>query len=159
MDTPSTTAARLKFIRGKRTQAEFAQVAGIHKNTLGRYERGESEPDLVAARQICLAFGVEPKWLLFGDGPVTVGSDQTTPAPNATTAIEPAGVDPTSEINALRQENRELRGENRELRQENRELLKQNADLRVELARLEARAAPDKGSTEVMQDESARKIA
>ena len=45
---------RLKIIRGDLTQAEFAAKLGIHKNTLGRYERGESEPDFSVCVNICL---------------------------------------------------------------------------------------------------------
>lgn len=66
------TADRIKAIRGNLTQAEFSEKLGIHKNTLGRYERGESEPDLTFCAQVCALFGISPHWLLFGNGPMRV---------------------------------------------------------------------------------------
>ncbi len=62
------SSERLKLIRGTNTQAEFAAILGIHKNSLGRYERGDSEPDLEIARAICTKYGVSPEWFLFGTG-------------------------------------------------------------------------------------------
>ena len=59
---------RLKTIRGTMTQAEFANQLGIHKNTLGRYERGESNPDIVFCAKVCSIFGISPRWLIMGIG-------------------------------------------------------------------------------------------
>lgn len=52
------------------TQTEFSQRIGVHKNTLGRYERGESALDILTARQICTIFGVSPEWFILGTGPM-----------------------------------------------------------------------------------------
>lgn len=38
-------SGRLRALRGTRTQSELAHLVGIHANTLGKYERGESAPD------------------------------------------------------------------------------------------------------------------
>ncbi|MCP3048365.1 helix-turn-helix domain-containing protein [Xanthomonas euvesicatoria pv. allii] len=59
---------RLALIRGQRSQAEFAPVVGIHKNTLGTYERGERE--LGASALMGYArLGWNINWVLMGDGP------------------------------------------------------------------------------------------
>ncbi|MCC5074336.1 helix-turn-helix domain-containing protein [Xanthomonas campestris] len=59
---------RLALIRGHRSQAEFAPVVGIHKNTLGTYERGERE--LGASALMGYArLGWNINWVLMGDGP------------------------------------------------------------------------------------------
>lgn len=68
LDTQNTPAERLRSIRGSIPQAEFAKQLGVHKNTLGRYERGESEPDVSTVRAICTNFGVRPEWFIFGEG-------------------------------------------------------------------------------------------
>lgn len=65
-----TFADRIRELRGRKTQDEFAKELGIHTNTLGRWERGQSEPDITTAQQICTQFGVSPYWLLAGQGPM-----------------------------------------------------------------------------------------
>jgi len=67
-----TIASRLKFVRGNLSREKFAELIGIHKNTVGRYERGESEPELTIASKICSEFGIDPRWLLLGEGPQPV---------------------------------------------------------------------------------------
>ena len=71
----TTIAERIKFIRGNLSREDFALALGIHKNTVGRYERGQSEPDITIASQICLKFHVDPQWLLFGKGDSPSNSD------------------------------------------------------------------------------------
>ncbi len=63
-------AQRIRSLRGMKTQDDFAQELGIHKNTLGRWERGQAEPDVSTAQHICATFGVSPYWLLAGQGPM-----------------------------------------------------------------------------------------
>ena len=65
-----TFAGRIRSLRGTKKQDEFAQELGIHKNTLGRWERGQAEPDVSTAQLICTMFGVSPYWLLAGQGPM-----------------------------------------------------------------------------------------
>lgn len=68
----NTIANRLKFVRGSLSREEFSEIIGIHKNTVGRYERGESEPDLTIASKICSEFDIDPRWLMLGEGPQPV---------------------------------------------------------------------------------------
>ena len=46
-------AERIKAVRGDSSQDQFARDIGIHKNSLGRYERGESTPGMDVAIKIC----------------------------------------------------------------------------------------------------------
>jgi transcriptional regulator with XRE-family HTH domain len=62
---------RLARIRGRKTQVEFAGEVGLHKNTLGTYERGEREIGAVALQQLVL-LGWNANWLLTGEGPERV---------------------------------------------------------------------------------------
>lgn len=66
------TAERIRFIRGELTQQEFAEKLGVHKNSIGSYERNTTKPDIELLQAICTVFRVEPRWLLFGDGPIRV---------------------------------------------------------------------------------------
>jgi transcriptional regulator with XRE-family HTH domain len=151
LDTPSE---RIKHIRGSLTQTEFAERLGVHKNTIGRYERGDGEPDIGVASKMCLIFGFDPNWLLFGEGPMRRGEAAESDMDAVAVGQAPVAP-PASELEELRRDNRELRQENRELRNENRELIRENRDLSVELAQLKPRAAP----AEELPAEDARKSA
>lgn len=65
----SSIAERLKSVRGEMSREEFAQTIGVHINTVGRYERGESEPDISIASKICREFDINPHWFMLGEGP------------------------------------------------------------------------------------------
>jgi transcriptional regulator with XRE-family HTH domain len=66
-------AERIKIVRGKISQDDFARRTGVHKSSLGRYERGESVPDSNFLSIICFEFGIAPQWLLLGEGPMKPG--------------------------------------------------------------------------------------
>ncbi len=76
-DNMKTFAERLRYVRGNLSREDFALAIGVHKNTIGRYERGQSEPELSITSQICLKFNVDPQWLVLGKGtpPVISGSE------------------------------------------------------------------------------------
>ena len=87
------------MVRGPASQAEFATKLGVHKNTIGRYERGKNPPDalfLVALRRTC---GISLQWLLMGEGPMrdepgtSESPTATTPEANDAAAPEPSNVD------------------------------------------------------------------
>ena len=141
MGTTTSTAQRLRIIRGNVSRAEFAKLLDVHPNTLGRYERGQTEPDFTFARSICTKFGVEPGWLLFGTGPMASAQAAPQAYPDGTAprgcgqAPAPHRAEPLKdEFWTLLRENRELRQENSELNKALRGLLAENADLRVALA-------------------------
>lgn len=60
---------RLVQIRGQKSQASFAQELGVHKNTLGGYERGERKPDSDTLIRLTEA-GYNANWVLTGKGPM-----------------------------------------------------------------------------------------
>ena len=67
--------SRLKKLRGAVNQAEFAETLGISTKTLSRYELGSSLPDLGFLDKVCAITGVDPKWLMFGEGSGPAGYD------------------------------------------------------------------------------------
>lgn len=60
---------RLASLRGEITQSEFSERYGLHKNTLGRYERGERPMDFEFVVKLCYEKDISPSWLLFGMTP------------------------------------------------------------------------------------------
>jgi phage repressor protein C with HTH and peptisase S24 domain len=64
---------RIKLVRGAHSQDEFARRLEIHKSSLGRYERGETTPDSNVLQRLCFVFGINPIWLLTGEGLMTGG--------------------------------------------------------------------------------------
>lgn len=68
---------RLKMVRGDIHQKRFAEMVGVHVNTLSRWERGEqfpNQPDICKILQIRPS--VNPEWFLAGEGPMERGADQ-----------------------------------------------------------------------------------
>lgn len=59
---------RLTLIRDQQPQAQFAPPLGLHKNTLGTYERGEREMGVTALARL-VGLGWNANWLLTGQGP------------------------------------------------------------------------------------------
>lgn len=69
---------RLTRIRGLRSQADFAQEAGIHKNTLGTYERAEREMGALPLIRL-VRLGWNANWILTGEGPETRAAAESQP--------------------------------------------------------------------------------
>lgn len=74
----SGISKRIKDIRGNTSQDEFASLLGSHKNTIGRWERGERIPGHDDLSRILTVYpDINPTWLLTGDGPMRkVNQDQ-----------------------------------------------------------------------------------
>ncbi len=66
--SPEAVGERIRAVRGKRTQTEFAKAIGVKKqNYISRYERGRiPAPDLLV--QIAKTGRVSIDWLLTGKG-------------------------------------------------------------------------------------------
>lgn len=62
---------RIAQIRGNQSQAAFAKETGIHKNTLGGYERAERTPDADFIQKLMQA-GYNANWVISGDGPMLI---------------------------------------------------------------------------------------
>ncbi|MDD2468731.1 MAG: helix-turn-helix transcriptional regulator [Desulfobulbus sp.] len=63
----SEIGGRIAKARGEKTQPVFAEELGISKNTLLRYEKGYSVPDVVIIRKICTLSEVSLEWLVNGE--------------------------------------------------------------------------------------------
>lgn len=59
---------RIKELRGDMSVVEFCRQFGIHRNTLPRYESGERTPDAEFITALIEHYGVDPSWLLMGEG-------------------------------------------------------------------------------------------
>ncbi|MBH1577325.1 helix-turn-helix transcriptional regulator [Stenotrophomonas maltophilia] len=62
------TGERLRLIRGDRSQKDFAELLGIGRTTLIRYEAGTRPIDVELLVKLNLLFGTQPLWLLTGAG-------------------------------------------------------------------------------------------
>lgn len=61
---------RLKLLRGKQTQAAFAEIIGVNVNTLRGYEGGNRLPTADTIFNICTKTNVSTEWLIMGIGPM-----------------------------------------------------------------------------------------
>lgn len=68
-----TIGERLIEIRGHATQGAFAKELDISVQTLGRYEREERPPDADFLLKLRQKMGINPDWLLTGEGAREVG--------------------------------------------------------------------------------------
>lgn len=78
-----TLAERLRVVRGAQSQAAFAAALDIHKNSIGSYERGDTKPDSEFLAKVCALRGVNPDWLLLGEGPFLRADKESASAPAA----------------------------------------------------------------------------
>lgn len=60
---------RIKEIRGARSREDFAEMAGVHPNTLARWEKGERSPKSDFILFLVEKMGFSPEWVLTGEGP------------------------------------------------------------------------------------------
>lgn len=93
---PDSTEAgfgeRIRKVRGGKSLTEFAAGFGIHKNTLARYEKGESLPDGGFLAKLCEVYRVNPSWILTGQGPLHLPDPSSPDSPVA--PADMAGLDP-----------------------------------------------------------------
>jgi len=69
----STLGERLRQVRSQLSQDEFATRLGVHKNTIGKYERGERQPEAEILSRLRSELGVDVNWLLTGEGEMRPG--------------------------------------------------------------------------------------
>lgn len=72
-DLARETGERIRSIRGSRSQIEFAELLGIGRTTLIRYESGERQPDVEFIVKLNLLFNIQPLWLMTGKFEATAG--------------------------------------------------------------------------------------
>lgn len=59
-----TFGSRVKLLRGKKTQNDFAKEMEVKQSTLSSWERGRKEPTLEKLLKINSTYGVSIDWLL-----------------------------------------------------------------------------------------------
>ena len=69
----TTFAERLKQLRVEHnlSQAEFAELAGVNKSMISKWESGVCEPRPTSIDKIAHAVGVKRSWLAYGTGDKT----------------------------------------------------------------------------------------
>lgn len=104
------TGARLASVRGRESQAAFAARIGVHKNTLGKYERGEREIGAEALLAL-VRMGWNANWVLTGEGQPRLSAAASRIAEPAPSGY-PAGraLDPTRLRSAIELVERALGG-------------------------------------------------
>lgn len=107
------------------TQADFAKELGTPLTTLGRYERGESKPDISFLEIISSKFDVSLDWLILGAGEINLS--RKTGAKQSAVAVTTCAKcgELMSRLNVAN--DRLYEATERE-----RELLKENSELRAE---------------------------
>ncbi len=95
-------AERIRCVRGELSQDEFAKRLDVHKNSLGRYERRASIPDVEFAEKICIIFGVNPEWLLLGKG--SMRGEENTPTSSREAELEAQVAELEKETKRLEQD-------------------------------------------------------
>lgn len=66
-DSALAIGQRLAEIRNGKSQGAFAEELGIHKNSLGHYERGNRVPDAAVLLKL-VEMGFNANWVLTGEG-------------------------------------------------------------------------------------------
>lgn len=59
---------RIKLIRGSLGVGEFAEILGINRKTVTRWEADESLPDGISLLALMKHFQADPAWVLTGSG-------------------------------------------------------------------------------------------
>ena len=81
----NTIGDRLAYIRGGWSQATFAGILNVHKNTVGNYERGDRTPDADFLKKLIDA-GYNANWVITGEGPMLL-QDLAPPDEGRTEAV------------------------------------------------------------------------
>ncbi|CBJ42992.1 helix-turn-helix domain-containing protein [Ralstonia solanacearum] len=63
-----TVGDRIKAVRGDRGISEFAAELGVNRKTVTRWEADEALPDGGSLLVLKTRFGVDPGWVLTGEG-------------------------------------------------------------------------------------------
>lgn len=74
---PESPGDRLAIVRGKRSQVAFAAELGISRSSLQHYEAGTRKMDTDVLAQLRVLLGVDPLWLLTGEGRGPVTPDES----------------------------------------------------------------------------------
>lgn len=73
----SAIGNRIKLIRGKLTQSEFAKIAGVRKNYISNYETRDINPTADVLCNFAKNLNINIHWLLTGEGSMYYSKDDT----------------------------------------------------------------------------------
>ena len=138
MSPTSTLGDRLFEVRGRRPRKVFAQLYGIHEQTLIRYEKNQRMPDNNFIQRVGAGEGVSRDWLVCGKGE-KYSSDSLGKCPTVGDLREVDYSQPVENTESEKRgmsDGRTLNAELFQILRENADLLRQNGDLRVEVERL-----------------------
>lgn len=128
---------RIRELRGKTSQRDYAQRYGVALNTLRNYESDTRTPSVEFLKDLAVDNDVSIEWLILGSSVLSneatarISEDEKTVAPcRRCAALE-------SELSEERRTNRQLNVENRELWKENGELKVRIGELNVQVVKLE----------------------
>lgn len=157
MEAMQDLGARIRQVRGKVSQEEFARRLGISKGALGCYERGVNCPNVEVVLGICRLCRISVEWLMTGSGPMMAPAPrEAAPAQEQISAVQAASP-PVMEAEGdgtgtagllhrhclwLQQRLDAVEEERRDLSRENRLLWQRTADLGRRLARLQQDSGP-----------------
>lgn len=113
--------ARLRILRGDRTQAQMAEAYRVSSNYWWKLEHGVKRPGCTLTELICLREGVSEAWLLTGEGPGPEARERT-PAGGPAALIPPTVPQPP--LRTIVRETHRLLGSD-----EGRDLVKRGAEL------------------------------
>ena len=135
---------RLRILRGGLSQQAFAGSLGMAQTTLGRYERGESQPDLSFIQAVCLKLHINAGWLVLGEEPMyrnaRSGGVNMERRSQEIERLRAQCARMEEELDKEREDRRQLQDDLQKLNGEIRTALKENVVLREESARLRERA-------------------
>jgi transcriptional regulator with XRE-family HTH domain len=93
MAPPPGLGARLRTVRGDLSQQEFGDRLATSAQTIGRYEREERSPDAAFLRALMERFGIDPRWLVTGEGEMTLAAPSPVfAAPGAAAGVPVMGL-------------------------------------------------------------------
>ena len=139
---------RLKELRGKRTQADFAELTGISLRALANYEQGERLPKIDVVADICARMGVSADWLLFGDDLRHVAG-KTPAQPSAAVETPPPNLRHVAGLEEVHRLQNDLIALGKELAT----ALRENAAMAKELAGVRVRVAELIGENKQLEQE------
>jgi transcriptional regulator with XRE-family HTH domain len=84
----SARIGKIRNIKGKLTQSEFAKILGVAQGTINKYENGAILPGEDILKKIANYGGVTVEWLLHGDAPEPAAAE-ITEIPEAITIESP----------------------------------------------------------------------
>jgi len=72
-----TIGEKIKIIRGRLSQVQFANQMNISQRTCSQYEMGRSQPTFEFLKKICKHFNINPFWLLYDEGEIYLDRSKT----------------------------------------------------------------------------------